>query len=109
MKHTREGIMEHILQIAIGIDDDGIRRRIEKTAETQIIDSIKSDVTDQIFRKSNWNNETQLHSWVKDILVDAVLEHKDDIVREAASMLCEYMKRTKAVREAVAGAVEDSK
>ena len=101
--------MEHIVQFAIGIDDEAIRKRIEASAENQIIDSIKSDVTDQIFRKSNWKNETQLHSWVKDIVVEAILEHKDDIIKSAAMELCEYMKRTKAVREAVAGAVEDSK
>lgn len=101
--------MEHIVQFAIGIDDEAIRKRIEQTAENQIIDSIKSDVTDQIFRKSNWKNETQLHSWVKDIVVEAILEHKDDIIKSAAMELCEYMKRTKAVREAVAGVVEDSK
>ena len=101
--------MEHIVQFAIGIDDEAIRKRIEASAENQIIDSIKSDVTDQIFRKSNWKNETQLHSWVKDIVVDAILEHKDDIIKSAAMELCEYMKRTKAVREAVAGAVEETK
>ena len=101
--------MEHIVQFAIGIDDEAIRKRIEASAEKQIIDSIKSDVTDQIFRKSNWKNETQLHSWVKDIVVEAILEHKDDIIKSAAMELCEYMKRTKAVREAVAGAVEENK
>ena len=97
--------MEHIVQFAIGIDDEAIRKRIEQTAENQIIDSIKSDVTDQIFRKSNWKNETQLHSWVKDIVVEAVLEHKDDIIKSAAMELCEYMKRTKAVKQAVAEAI----
>ena len=101
--------MEHIVQFAIGIDDEAIRKRIEASAENQIIDSIKSDVTDQIFRKSNWKNETQLHSWVKDIVVEAIIEHKDDIIKSAAMELCEYMKRTKAVREAVAGAVEENK
>ena len=101
--------MEHIVQFAIGIDDEAIRKRIEASAENQIIDSIKSDVTDQIFRKSNWKNETQLHSWVKDIVVEAILEHKDDIIKSAAMELCDYMKRTKAVREAVAGAEEESK
>ena len=97
--------MEHIVQFAIGIDDEAIRKRIEASAENQIIDSIKSDVTDQIFRKSNWKNETQLHSWVKDIVVEAVLEHKDDIIKSAAMELCEYMKRTKAVKQAVAETV----
>ena len=97
--------MEHIVQFAIGIDDEAIRKRIEASAENQIIDSIKSDVTDQIFRKSNWKNETQLHSWVKDIVVEAILEHKDDIIKSAAMELCDYMKRTKAVRQAVAETV----
>ena len=97
--------MEHIVQFAIGIDDEAIRKRIEASAENQIIDSIKSDVTDQIFRKSNWKNETQLHSWVKDIVVEAILEHKDDIIKSAAMELCEYMKRTKAVKQAVAETV----
>lgn len=101
--------MEHIVQFAIGIDDEAIRKRIEASAEKQIIDSIKSEVTDQIFRKGTWTKETQLHSWVRDIIVDAILEHKDDIIKSAAMELCEYMKRTKAVKEAVAGAVEDSK
>ena len=97
--------MEHIVQFAIGIDDEAIRKRIEASAENQIIDSIKSDVTDQIFRKSNWKNETQLHSWVKDIVVEAIIEHKDDIIKSAAMELCEYMKRTKAVKQAVAETV----
>ena len=97
--------MEHIVQFAIGIDDEAIRKRIEASAEKQIIDSIKSDVTDQIFRKSNWKNETQLHNWVKDIVVEAILEHKDEIIKSAAMELCDYMKRTKAVKQAVAETV----
>lgn len=99
--------MEHIVQFAIGIDDEAIRKRIEQTAEKQVVDGIKEDISDKVFHKGRW--ETHLQDWVKDLVVDAVMEHKDDIIREAASQLCEYMKRTKAVREAVAGAVEDSK
>lgn len=96
--------MEHIVQFAIGIDDEAIRKRIEQTAEMQVVDSIKEDISERIFRKGRWD-ETQLQAWVKDIVIEAVLEHKDDIIKEAASRLCEYMKRTKAVKEAVAGAL----
>lgn len=97
--------MEHIVQFAIGIDDEAIRKRIEQTAEMQIVDSIKEDISERIFRKDRWDDQTQLQAWVKDIVIEAVLEHKDDIIREAASQLCEYMKRTKAVKKAVAGAL----
>ena len=101
--------MEHIVQFAIGIDDEAIRKRIEASAEKQIVDSIKEDISDMIFHKNRWNDEKCLQSWVRAIVIEAVMEHKDDIIREAASQLCEYMKRTKAVREAVAGAVEENK
>ena len=101
--------MEHIVQFAIGIDDEAIRKRIEQTAEKQIVDSIKEDINDMIFHKNRWNDEKCLQSWVRTTVVEAVMEHKDDIIREAASQLCEYMKRTKAVKEAVAGAVEETK
>ena len=101
--------MEHIVQFAIGIDDEAIRKRIEQTAEKQVVDSIKEDISDMIFQKNRWNDEKCLQSWVSSIVVEAVMEHKDDIIRGAASQLCEYMKRTKQVKEAVAGAVEESK
>ena len=101
--------MEHIVQFAIGIDDEAIKKRIEQTAEKQIVDGIKEDISDMIFKKNRWNDEKCLQSWVSSIVVEAVMDHKDDIIREAASKLCEYMKRTKQVKEAVAGAVEDSK
>ena len=100
--------MEHIVQFAIGIDDEAIRKRIEQTAEKQIVDSIKEDINDHIFRETTWAKDSVLQNWVKDIVVDAILEHKDEIVTSAASQLCEHMKRTKAVREAVAGAVEET-
>ena len=105
--------MEHIVQFAIGIDDEAIRKRIEQTAEKQIVYSIREDISDKIFRKSNWKDEICLQNWVQGIVMDAVLEHKDEIITSAASQLCEYMKRTKAVKQAVAEAVasemEDSK
>ena len=102
--------MEHIVQFAIGIDDDAIKKRIEQTAEKQVVDGIKEDICDKIFIMSRLDRNRYLQDWVKDIVVDTIIEkHKDEIIKEAASQLCEYMKRTKAVREAVAGAVEDSK
>ena len=101
--------MEHIVQFAIGIDDEAIRKRIEQTAEKQIVDSIKEDISDHIFRETTWAKDSVLQNWVKDIVIEAVLEHKDEIIKSAAMELCEYMKRTKAVREAVSGAVEENK
>ena len=100
--------MEHIVQFAIGIDDEAIRKRIEETAEKRIIDSIRKEVAGKIFRKGNWKDDSELQSWVKDMVVEVILEHRDEIIKEAASALCEYMKRTKAVRKAVEEVLEET-
>lgn len=41
--------MEHIVQFAIGIDDEAIKKRITESAEKQITDSIQKDVEKMIF------------------------------------------------------------
>ena len=54
--------MEHIVQFAIGIDDEAIRKRIAESAEKQIVASIKEDVESILFNyeyysgKINKNN-----------------------------------------------------
>lgn len=47
--------MEHIVQFAIGIDDEAIRNRVTESAEKQITESIKRDVEGTIFCKE-WHN-----------------------------------------------------
>lgn len=101
--------MEHILQIAIGVDDEAIRKHIEKNAERQIIDKITGDLKGEIFHMDYYNKSkiNGLSIASLDILKEFLEEHKDEIINAAGVQLCEYLKRTKPVKDAVARAVQE--
>ena len=102
--------MEHIVQFAIGIDDEAIRNRINQSAEKQITESIKNDVEETIFNHGWRSGEIDKNSpkeWVKDLVKDVIEANKDQIIEAAVVELAKNMAKTKAVKEAIAKVVED--
>jgi cytoplasmic iron level regulating protein YaaA (DUF328/UPF0246 family) len=100
--------MEHIVQFAIGIDDDAIRKRV--------IDSAYNDVVKQLMDEAK--RETKLSSnsyWAKESwnnIIDRALreyfdENKDLIIDLAATKLVDSYKRTKAFKETMAKKMEE--
>ena len=100
--------MEHIVQFAIGIDDEAIRKRITESAEKQITDNIQKDVERIIFN-GGWNtgnvDKNSPKEWVKDIVKDVIEANKDQIIEAAVVELAKNMAKTKAVKEAMAKVV----
>jgi Asp-tRNA(Asn)/Glu-tRNA(Gln) amidotransferase B subunit len=96
--------MEHIVQFAIGIDDEAIRNRIAGSAEKQITDNIQKDVERIIFN-GGWNtgnvDKNSPKEWVKDIVKDVIEANKDQIIEAAVVELAKNMAKTKAVKEAM--------
>ena len=101
--------MEHIVQFAIGIDDEAIKNRITDTAEKQITESIQNDVEETIFDHGWRSGEIDKNSprnWVKDMVKNVIEANKDQIIEAAAAELAKNMAKTKAVKEAIAKVVE---
>lgn len=102
--------MEHIVQFAIGIDDEAIRNRIARSAEKQIIENIQANVEHIIFN-SGWNtnrvDKNAPKEWVKDMVKDVIEANKDQIIEAAVVELAKNMAKTKAVKEAMAKVVEN--
>ena len=102
--------MEHIVQFAIGIDDEAIRNRVTESAEKQITESIKKDVERAIFFKG-WNSpsvdKNKPKEWVKDMVKEVIEANKDQIIEAAVAELAKNMAKTKAVKEAMAKVVEN--
>lgn len=102
--------MEHIVQFAIGIDDEAIKNRITDTAEKQITESIQKDVEKTIF-DSGWRSgeidKNNPKEWVRDMVKEVIEANKDQIIEAAVVELAKNMAKTKAVKEAIGKVVED--
>lgn len=106
--------MEHIVQFAIGIDDEAIKNRIKDTAEKQITEDITKQVRSEIereifeFYKSPWEKNEKIigvQEWVKKLVVEVLDKNEERIVSMAAERLADKLSRTKAIKEAMAAKV----
>ena len=92
--------MEHIVQFAIGIDDNAIRQRVEQSAEKTIIQQLTNDIkktfyeTDYYGRPSNTPSEFILEK-IELFLKD----NRDDILEMAADKIAERLARSKRGKE----------
>lgn len=96
--------MEHIIQFGVTIDDDAIKKNIEKNAVDKLVTDIKKEVKDELFVGSGWNRG--LSYKVQEIIKEAMAEYKDEIIKEATAELVDTMKRSKKYKEALAKIVE---
>ena len=88
--------MEHILQFGISIDDERIKSSVEDAAVKQLA----QDLREQIFDTNRWNgNINGLNTLTEEIVKDVFAEHKDEIIRLAAEMVADSMKRSKIYKE----------
>lgn len=100
--------MEHIVQFAIGIDDEGIRKHITESGEKQIIDRLYGDCKTALVGRANrcwgWNDsrEDRFEIALKDLVFEAVdkvvTENKDAIIENATQILADRIGRAKAAR-----------
>ena len=95
--------MEHIVQFAIGIDDQKIVKSIEANAEKTITEDIKQKVYDNMFERrwygGHGDPDQGFSNWMKDRIGDFMHEHKDLIIEMTAKLLADRLIRTKAVKE----------
>lgn len=102
--------MEHIVQFAIGIDDDAIVKRVVENAEKNITNDIKQEVTKLMFGFNSWSGRRldDPTEWTRMQIQSFLNEHKDEIVQCAGNILAEKLLRTKAVKEMVGRLTEES-
>ena len=102
--------MEHIIQFAIGIDDEAIRQRVIETAEKKIMETITFDVRKQIFQKHYYKQDKltdDLQYWVEEKVEHILEDCKDAIIERAAEKLADKLSRTKKAKEALNDVVEN--
>ena len=97
--------MEHIVQFAISMDDETLKRKVAENAEREIMANLQREVGRIIFERTSYydygrNNkgydEHILSSWAKMQFENFLKVHKDEIIAGAAKELADRLARTKA-------------
>ena len=102
--------MEHIVQFGICIDDDVIKKNIERNVQNQVVNIIKQDCMKELVGKkefSQWEYTNKIRILVEESTDKFLLEYKNEIIEVAASKLVEKLAKTKAVKDMVASALDD--
>lgn len=104
--------MEHIIQMAISVEDEKIVKKVEETAENQIIQTITDRVENVISEKRGWYEKserdyTPLKNMVSEQIERILQENKDFILSEASKILADKLARSKAGKEVLQGLKEN--
>ena len=106
--------MEHIVQFAIGIDDEAIKKRIQESGYDDIIKSLTKDMKEQLsqgpYANKKWGSSEITIDWktVVDYNVEKFLEeNREVIIEKAAEKLAESYRKTKKFKEHMEKALEE--
>lgn len=95
--------MEHIIQIGVSIDDKAIEDRVIKAATDEVLNLVKKTAAGG----SVWDSNGFIKELMKEEVKRLVDDNKAEIIANATKELARNMTNTKAVKEAVAKAVEE--
>lgn len=100
--------MEHIVQFAIGVDDEHIQKIMEETAAQQILDDIKEFSHGKTYYGNSLNSEpVNLREIFAEKISEYVKEHADEVIELAVKEVAKNMMKTKKVKEALNEFAED--
>lgn len=96
--------IEHIVQFGISIDDDAIKKSIEKNVMMQVANSIRNDAMKSIVGKkdcTNFEYTSKLKEIVETVAGEFLETNKEEIIEETAKKLVDRLAKTKAVKDMV--------
>lgn len=99
--------MEHIVQLAIGIEDEAIVKRVEENAEKNITKELRDKVGRVMFGVNYRGDEIDaITRWTESVFKEYLNEHKGEIVQLTAKILADRLLKTKAARDALGDVVK---
>ena len=100
--------MEHIVQFAIGIDDEAIRKRVIDCAYDDVVKQLMAEAKKDVGLTHRYYRPTETWRDIIDhALQDYFDENKDLIINLAAETLAKSYTRTKAFKEKMAAVMEE--
>ena len=100
--------MEHILQFGISIDDDAIKRNVERVTTDKLASQLKDEIRSTILCDKGWGG-SGFTDMAEEIIRDVMNEYKEDILERAVQMVVDTIKHSKKYREALINIAEEMK
>lgn len=102
--------IEHIVQFGINIDDEQIKKTIEKNAMQQVVATFRNDVIKEMIGKQNYNKSdysTKMWNAINEQIEIFLDENREEIIKIASEKLAEKLAKTKKVKDMVAHTISN--
>ena len=101
---------EHIVQFGINIDDEQIKKTIEKNAMQQVVATFRNDVIKEMTGKHNYTKfeySTKMWNAINEQIKTFLDENKEEIINIASDKLVERLAKTKKVKDMVTSTINN--
>lgn len=102
--------IEHIVQFAISIDDEQIKKTIEKNAMQQVVATFKNDISKEMIGKNNYTKSdysTKMWNAINEQIETFLDENREKIIEIASEKLADKLAKTKKVKDMVANTINN--
>lgn len=102
--------IEHIVQFGITIDDEQIKKTIEKNAMQQVVATFRNDIIKEMIGKNNYTKSdysTTMWNAVHKQIETFLDENREKIIEIASEKLADKLAKTKKVKDMVANTINN--
>ena len=102
--------IEHIVQFGISIDDEQIKKTIEKNAMQQVVATFRNDIIKEMTGKHNYTKSdysTKMWNAISEQVEIFLDENREEIIEIASEKLVEKLVKTKKVKDMVASTINN--
>ena len=102
--------IEHIVQFGITIDDEQIKKTIEKNAMQQVVATFRNDIIKEMIGKNNYTKSdysTMMWNAINEQIKMFLDENKEEIINITSEKLVERLAKTKKVKDMVANTISN--
>lgn len=102
--------MERIIQFGINIDEEQIKKTIEKNAMQQVVATFRNDVIKEMTGKHNYTKSeysTKMWNAINEQIKMFLDENKEEIINITSDKLAEKLSKTKKVKDMITSTISN--
>lgn len=107
--------MQHVVTVAFDFDDATVQKIVESGAEKKIVEEIKQQMLQKIYRTRGYSNQKidprydPFSEWTESVIRDLFEENKEEIMNRAAKLVADSVKKSKYYKEGIADICKEVK